>query len=132
MTPNPQLTGLQLAILRVLWERGEAPVHEVCAGLKGSRALAKNTVATMLTRLEKQGLVEHRSEGRQFVYRARIAEQDAQGTMVGELAERVFEGDYTKMFAHMLGQGGVAPGDLERIKQLIEAREQELSDKEEA
>ncbi len=56
MKTNPQLTSLQLSILRVLWTRGEARVPEVCEGLKSTRNLAKNTIATMLSRLEKQGI----------------------------------------------------------------------------
>ncbi len=132
MTSKAQLTALQLSILRVLWDRGEARVPEVCADLKGPRSLAKNTVATVLSRLEKQGVVTHRTEGRQFVYSAVLDEQNAQDSMVVELAERAFEGDKTKMFAHLLGQSDVAPGDLERIKDMIEARERELNAGEEA
>jgi predicted transcriptional regulator len=127
MIPQPQLTPLQLSILRVLWERGEARVPEVREALRQTRRLAQNTVATVLSRLEKQGLVAHRSEGRQFVYRALVEERAAQQSMVEELAERVFEGDYARLFAQLLERAEVAPGDLERIKELIEARERELA-----
>lgn len=132
MTPNPQLTALQLSILRVLWERGEARVPEVCDGLKTPRPLAKNTIATVLSRLEKQGIVAHRTEGRQFVYRALIEEQDAQGLMVGEFAERVFEGNMAKMFAHLLDHESMAPGDLDQIRAMIAEREDSMSEEEEA
>lgn len=131
MTPKPQLTPLQLSVLRVLWQRGEARVPEVRAELRAERPLAQNTVATVLSRLEKQGLVTHRSEGRQFVYRALLEEEEAQEGMVEELAERVFEGDYSRMFAHLLERAEVEPGELERIKQLIEDRERELGSEEE-
>lgn len=129
---HPQLTPLQLSILRVLWERGEAPVPEVRSALSGERALAHNTIATVLTRLEKQGLVTHRTEGRQYVYRALIVESEAKASMVEELTDRVFEGDLALHFAQLLGRADVAPGDLDRIKQMIENRERELGDKEHA
>jgi BlaI family transcriptional regulator, penicillinase repressor len=120
--PNPQLTPLQLSVLRVLWERGEARVAEVRAALKGSRELAQNTVATILSRLEKQGLVAHESEGRQFVYRAVLAPEEAEQSMVGELTERVFAGDYGKLFSHLLERDEVDADELAKVRALIDAR----------
>ena len=52
-----ELTELQLAIMRVLWDRGEAAVSLVHSVALPERALALTTVATLLTRLEKAGLV---------------------------------------------------------------------------
>ena len=65
------LGDLQLAILRALWNRGEAPVSEVHAALS-DRGLALTTIATMLRKMEEKGLVSHRGHGRQFLYRAEV------------------------------------------------------------
>jgi len=124
MTPTPQLTPLQLSILRVLWKRGEARVVEVREALAGEKDLAQNTIATVLSRLEKAGLVCHRCEGRVFIYRALISEREANDSMVGELTKRVFDGDLSKLFAHMIGRGDVSPRDLERVKSMIVEREE--------
>ena len=61
------LTDLQLAIMRILWDRAEATVVEVQTRLRPERDLAQTTIATLLSRLEKRGVVEHRLDGRQFV-----------------------------------------------------------------
>ena len=61
--PQP-LTDLQLAILRVLWERGRASVMEITDALRGSRGLAQQTIATILSRLEKRGIVSHTTQQR--------------------------------------------------------------------
>src|SRR5512143_1144068 len=65
-----QLTELQIGLLRVLWDRGEATVAEICDALRPSRALAPTTVATLLSRLERRGVVRHRTVSRQFIYAA--------------------------------------------------------------
>ena len=70
MTRSIQLGDLQLAIMRELWRAGEATVATVHAALQDERGLALTTIATMLSKMEKKGVVEHRSEGRQYVYRA--------------------------------------------------------------
>ena len=65
-----RLAELQLAIMQVLWDRGEATVTDVRAALRPDRDLAYNTVGTMLSKMEANSQVEHRSEGRINVYRA--------------------------------------------------------------
>eukprot|EP01034_Spumella_vulgaris_P005285 gene5285-6745_t len=65
------LSELQLALMRVLWERGEASTAEVVEALhEAGRALAHTTVATLLTRLEKRGMISASRDGRQLRYRA--------------------------------------------------------------
>ena len=61
------LGDLQLAIMRVLWNHDEATVAEVHEALEPERGLALTTIATMLTKMEKKGVVEHRAEGRRGI-----------------------------------------------------------------
>src|SRR5215813_13970231 len=93
MPDTYQLTDLQIAILRVLWEKGSATVAEICEALRPERGLALTTVATLLSRLEKRGVVSHETRSRQFVYQALITEADVRRTIVGEITERLFDGD---------------------------------------
>ena len=59
MARKYQLADLQLAIMQVLWERGEATVSEVREALAPDRELAHTTVGTMLARMEEAGQVSH-------------------------------------------------------------------------
>ena len=79
MNKKRKLGDLQLAIMRVLWERGEAAASEVHKALLEERGLAVTTVKTMLRKLEEYGCVDHRANGRQFIYRPCVAEIDAHG-----------------------------------------------------
>lgn len=122
MKPSAQLSDLQLDVLRVLWDRGEASVAEVHAVLQPLRGLATTTVATLLTRLEKRGLLKHRREGRQFVYRALVSEEELRRDMVSELTERVFQGDVAELVQHLLRDQEISDGDLDRVRELIRRR----------
>lgn len=122
----PALTELQLSLLQALWRRGEATVQDVQQDLP--RPLAQSTVATLLGRLEKKGLVAHRVDGRQYVYRSLVTEPDVQRTVVEEfnsLADGLFDGDVAALVSHLLTSRDVAPDDLARVKALIEAKERE-------
>ncbi|HEX6749627.1 MAG TPA: BlaI/MecI/CopY family transcriptional regulator [Longimicrobium sp.] len=128
MTDAPELTDLQLAVLRVLWDRGEATVQEIHAALLDERGLAPTTVATLLTRLERRGVVARRADGRVHRYRARVTEPEVRRSMVGGLAARLFGGDVTALVSHLLGGDEVGAEDLERIRALVEQRERELKE----
>ena len=122
----PLLTAPQLEILRVLWERSEATVVEIHQALSAERALAPTTIATLLSRLEKRGLVTYRTEGRQYVYRAVLQERDAQQHALVQVTQGLFAGDVPTMVSQLLSSHEIRPGDLMRVRELIDAKEREL------
>lgn len=122
----PRLTAQQLALLKVLWERTEATVSEIHRAMAAERPLAATTVATLLSRLEKRGIVAYRTEGRQYVYRALLDESDARQHALVEVTDGLFEGDIAMMVSQLLSSRDLRPGDLARVKALVEAKEQEL------
>src|SRR2546428_11465622 len=120
MPGRHQLTELQLAILRVVWDKGEATVQNIWEALHAERGLAQTTVATMLSRLERRGVVTRRAQSRQYHYRAAVSEQEVQHSMVGELTERLFDGHVTAPAQHLLTGAAVTPRDLPTIRDLFE------------
>ncbi len=125
MNPTLELSELQLAVMRVLWQKTRATVAEVQEALEAERGLALTTVATVLTRLEKARLVAHRPAGRHYVYRPLVSEEQVRREMVSALADRLFEGDVAALVSHLVSAREIRPGDLARVKQLIEAKERE-------
>ena len=110
------LSELQLAVMRALWRRGEASTAEVAAELGPKRDLAHTTVATLLTRLEKRGLLEARRDGRTLIYKPLISEADARRSMVADLVATLFKGDPKALLAHLVREDEIAPGDLEKVR----------------
>lgn len=123
MTPPLELSELQLAVMRVLWQRKKATVAEVHEALEPERGLALTTVATVLTRLERSGLVAHKAAGRHYLYRPLVSEEDVRRSMVSVLADRLFEGDVAALVSHLVNARDIKPGDLAEVKRLIEQKE---------
>ena len=121
-----QLSDLQLDLLGVLWDQGEATVAAVVDALAAKRGLALTTVATLLKRLEKRGLVSHSTSGRQYLYRATVERKAVRGGMLADLRSRSFGGDLPALVNQLIHTDEVAPEDLERIKAMIAEREAEL------
>ena len=115
-----QITDLQLEIMDVLWARGEATVAEVHDALVERTGLARKTIGTLLGRLEKQGVLAHREEGREFVFRATVPRSAVARATVDNVVSRVFRGDVAAMVSHALEAGEVREGDVERIRELLD------------
>ena len=119
------LGELQHAIMRILWDRGEATVAEVHEALYDDRGLAPTTIATMLRKMEDKGVVDHRVDRRHFVYRATISEQEVRSTMVSELVERLFAGDPAALVSHLVDDRSITADELERARELLDGVEGE-------
>ncbi len=121
----PKLPTVQLAIMQALWRRGQATVAEVRQELEPGRPLAYTTIATMLTKMERKGLVDHRRDGRTFIYRPLVERDQVRGSMVADLVERLFAGDVTELVSHLLDECDVSAAELSKLKQLIRQRERQ-------
>lgn len=128
MTPSNlgPVTGLQLDVLRVLWDQPEATVMDVHAALSEQRGLATTTIATLLKRFENRGLVSFFKDGRLFRYTAEIEESEVLQATVDDVTEQVFAGDVAAFVAQLISRKDVNARDLAKIRRLIKAREREL------
>lgn len=118
-----RLTSLQIAVLRVFWEHGEATVSDVQRYIDSSKPLAATTVATLLKRLETRGVLARRKEGRQYVYRA-LVDADAVGrSMASGLVDDVYAGRVPGLFAHLFEERSISAEDIAEMKRLIRKAE---------
>jgi predicted transcriptional regulator len=124
MADDIVLSDLQLDLMRVLWRAGELSVAEVTEALV-DRDLAHTTVATLLSRLEKRGVVEARRDGRMLVYRPCVTEAQVRRNMVSSLIAQVFRGDPKALLAHLVSERDVAQGDLEQVRALLQRADEE-------
>ncbi len=114
------LGALQFAIMRVLWARGEAGSSEVYRALLDERGLAPTTIATMLRKMEDKGVVSHRAEGRQFLYRAVVSESEVKESMVDDLVERLFGGDPAALVSHLISDERIDEHELDQLRQYLD------------
>jgi BlaI family penicillinase repressor len=118
------LGDLQHAIMTVLWERREATAADVHRALQAERGLALTTIATMLRKMEDKGVVAHRRDGRQFVYRPTVSREEIRESMVGELVERLFGGDARALVAHLVSEHEIDPGELSALRRRVQGRDE--------
>ena len=122
---GPQLGQVQLQIMRVLWDQGQASAREITEALNRDGQIAHSTVQTLLRQLEAKGAVSHRRQERTFVFHPLVQEASVARTEIRRLTERLFDGSAGGMMAYLLKEEEISPDELKEIKRLIEAREEQ-------
>src|SRR5438067_10839769 len=85
----PELTPAQGELMEIVWELGEVSASEVRRVLARTRPGARNTVRTLLERMEEKGWITHREDGRTFLYSAAQPRQATIGQKVREVTDTV-------------------------------------------
>ncbi len=113
------LTEAELRLMKILWRRGESAVTDLVAALPDGEQLAYNSVLTTIRILEQKGYVEHRQEGRAFVYRPCIEEHEASRTEVRHVLSRFFGDSRERLLLSLLGDDEISAEELQRLKDAI-------------
>jgi predicted transcriptional regulator len=113
------LTEAELRLMKILWRRGESAVTDLVADLPDGEPLAYNSVLTTIRILEQKGYVDHRQEGRAFVYRPCIAEQEASRSEVRHILNRFFGNSRERLLLSLLDDEEISAEEMQRLKDAI-------------
>jgi predicted transcriptional regulator len=122
------LGELELAVMEVVWARGEATVSEVLGTLNAqNRALAYTSVMTVMSRLTEKGWLKTEKRGRAYVYSAIYSRQEAEAVAVGEVVHALLTDFGDLAVAQFVKE--LDEVDPERLNQLVQfVRGNESSD----
>ena len=116
----PPLTAAQRELMEIFWQHGEATVSQVREQLQAQgRDVARNTVQTTMVRLEEKGWLQHRTDGRTFVYSAVRERKQSLGVKVSQLIDRFFAGSPEEMVNALIEYRGLTNEESQRIRKLI-------------
>jgi predicted transcriptional regulator len=116
----PALSEAQLEIMHVVWDGGEVTVTDVWNVLAGRRPVARNTVLTLMDRLEKKGWLKRRADGQAHYYTAAAPRAATLGQVVHRLVDAAFAGSAEALVLALLEGRGVSDEEARRIRQLID------------
>jgi BlaI family transcriptional regulator, penicillinase repressor len=129
MTKLPRPTDAELAILRILWDRGRCTVRQVHDALSRERPAAYTTALKMLQIMTEKGLVRRDDTDRTHIYEPRLTEEQTQRQLVRDLVDRAFGGSASKLVLQALSTRRATAEELGEIRKLIEtSREREARD----
>jgi BlaI family transcriptional regulator, penicillinase repressor len=117
---QPRPTDAELAILRVLWERGPSTVRQVHDALAETRETGYTTTLKLMQIMADKGLVKRNETSRTHVYSAIAGEEQTQRQLVKDLVDRAFGGSAATLVLRALSAEGTSESELREIRKLID------------
>jgi predicted transcriptional regulator len=103
--------------MELVWEMGEATVHQARDRLGRKKKLAYTTVLT--------GWLTHRADGKTYVYLPTRTRQQAGASSVRSFMERMFDGNAVVMFQHLIRDDRLSDAELAELKKMIDHKRKE-------
>ena len=123
MKPKEKLTPRELAIMQIVWDRGEAAVRDVHEALSRERKVAYTTVMTLMNILATKGHLARRQEDRAYVYSPARPRQQVVGRLVRDFVDRVFSGSAQPLLLHLVKHEKLTAAERAELKRIIETLE---------
>ena len=81
------------------------------------------TVKAFLNRLVRKGAIGFKSEGRAYLYRPLVKEEDCVAAASESFLERVFGGSLTPMLAHFVERKKLSEDELRELRRLLKSKD---------
>lgn len=123
---SQQLTEGEQDIMQVLWQQGECSVKNIAQQLSAGKdkPVAYTTVQTMCKILAEKGYADFEKQGRAFVYRATMSQQDARQGALSSLLNRFFGSSPELLAQHLIQETDIEMEDLQALQKQIEQQDQ--------
>ncbi len=123
------LGSLQSEVMEIIWARQEATVAQIAEAIGKDRSVTYTTVLSAVQKLEKKGWLEHRSEGRAYVYRAARQRTDVGRSTLRQLLESAFSGDPRLLLSSLIDEARLSDAELTELRNLIDERRKQTPKK---
>lgn len=117
----------ELRLLQVLWRIREGAIEDIVLASGEDPPPNYKTVQAWLRIMERKGQVDHRQEGRAFVFRPLISRGDLHRLSIRHLLTRYFTGSRSELLVALLSDERISREELCKLEGLIRNRRKELS-----
>lgn len=114
------LSRAQREVMEIIWDKGEASALEVTDLLNETRPVARNTVRTLMERMEAKGWLSHRNVGRSYVYAAMVPREENLGQRVIEIIDKACGGEPEKLMMALIQYRGLSEDEAKRIREMLD------------
>lgn len=111
-------------VMEVLWVQKEAKSAQVVEALFNT-GWSDKTIKTLLSRLQKKGLIDFKKEGRGYIYFPLVEKSDCIEKESNDFVEKIFGGSGKAFMANFLKRENLSESDIEELRALLDEKEKE-------
>lgn len=113
----------QMKVLRALWKKKRATVHELTDMLNKIEPIKFSTVSTFLRTLVRKGVVGYDVEKRTYIFYPLVKKEDVANHAVMDLIDHIFAGSKEGFVSFILKNKYIKPDELQKIQEMIDNEE---------
>ena len=122
MKKLPQISDAEFEVMDVIWKYAPVSTSEITDRLTATTDWSPKTIHTMLSRLEKKGVIAHEKESRVFVYTPCVKKEAYLAVESRTLADRFFDGAMKQLVVSFLEQKDLTPEDLAQLQDILDRK----------
>ncbi|HSZ56429.1 MAG TPA: BlaI/MecI/CopY family transcriptional regulator [Tepidisphaeraceae bacterium] len=120
MPAIPQISDAEWEVMKAVWDWGPLTAGQVVDRLAGERQWKPRTVKTLLNRLVRKGAVAMETDGRRYVYRAKVPRDAVIKRETRSFLSRVFDGAAAPAIVHFIEQGRLTPDEIRQLRETLD------------
>ena len=114
------LSDSEWKLMNCLWSRSPRTIMELTAAMKTDTGWSKNTVITMLSRLEAKGAVRHEEGGKAKRYFPALRREDAARDETESFLSKVYGGSLGLMMSAMVESRRLSESDIAELSAILD------------
>ena len=118
----PQISDAEFEVMDVIWKYAPISTNEITDRLAKTKDWSPKTIYTMLSRLEKKGVIVHEKEGRVFVYSALIQKDAYLKAERSAFINRFFDGALNQMVVSYLNENDLTKNDIDTLQAILDKK----------
>lgn len=120
-----KLSEAEWKIMTILWEKEPMTIMQLTAALKGETGWTKNTVITLLKRMEKKEAVAYEQGKNAKNYYSLIKREDVCVEETRSFLKRIYRGSLGMMVNSLIEQDAVSKEDIAELYDILKKAEEE-------
>jgi BlaI family penicillinase repressor len=124
MKKVPRISETEWEIMKVLWRQPPCSASQIIAELNQSGAVwHPKTVKAFLNRLVKKKALAFKLDGRAYLYRPLVTQNECAEAASQSFLERVFGGSFQPMLAHFVARKRFSVAEIRELKKLLDSQD---------
>ena len=119
MKKLPRISDAEWSVMKVLWKKSPLTASEVIEALGEGDEWHPKTVKTLLGRLVQKGALGFKKDGKAYLYRPLVDEDECASAASEAFLTRVFGGSLKPMLAHFVEKKRLSPAEMNELKRLL-------------
>ena len=120
MRKIPRISATEWEVMKIVWSQAPCPAGEIIAALQQTDpSWHPRTAKAFLNRLVKKKVLGFNKEGRAYLYRPLVRQEDCVDAATDSFLERFFSGSLKPMVAYFVQRDKLSPEELRELRRLL-------------